>query len=157
MLFRSMIEPTYSSSEFTTSVSATITPYPTYDELQTKIIELKSNLDSMTSNWEYQRDRAVAMSDQIRYFTEQLKSAIKDRDIDPIIAQSFAECFDISLDQEVSLTVTIEITGTATVPFGVDLDDVSWEDELQIDIHSYGEYDVDMYVDSFEVTACEEM
>jgi hypothetical protein len=121
-----------------------------FDRQTNEMISLKSNLDSMTKNWEFQRDRAFRMSNQIEQFENALKDHLEHGYIDHEIAIGYADMFDISLDREVAVNMTIVVTGTARIPFDTELDSINWDNEVEVDIRSYGQYDLDVYVDTID-------
>lgn len=112
--------------------------------------ELKAEVERLTSRLgsaEGMRDRYRS---QINRFEEQLRDLVRDEDITPEMAVDLATCFDFSLDTEVQVTFTITVSGTATVPLGQNADDIDWENEVSVDVSSYGDIELDVYVDSFD-------
>ena len=97
----------------------------TYDELLTEIISLRSNLTSMTSNWEYSRDRANGLLNRVKEFTNALKEHVAEESIDSDIAQMYADIFDIVLTKKYDVSVTVTFSGTAEVPLGMDEDSIT--------------------------------
>ena len=120
-----------------------------------QITSLQSQLQSTTSGLDFQRGLAQRMSTQIRDFQDALKEHLAYEDISPEMAKGFADIFGFDLTREVFVNFTVQITGTASVPIGVDLDTIEWENECDIDIRSYSDYDLDVYVDTFDAE-CEE-
>lgn len=101
----------------------------TKDEIINKqsndIVELKSNLDSMTKNWEFQRDAASIMRARIKDFGDSLKEHVSEESIDSDIAQMYADIFDIPLTKKYDVSVTVTFSGTAEVPLGMDEDSIT--------------------------------
>ena len=120
----------------------------TKDEIINKqsndIVELKSNLDSMTKNWEYSRDRANALLNQVKEFEGYLKEHVSSEEIELDIAQTYADIFDITLTKKFDVSVTVTFSGTAEVPLGMDEDsivenvpfsfDEGWSDGVEWDL-----------------------
>ena len=137
-------------NDLTTPVDATVTAYAeeTKDEiiarLENHITTLQSNYDSMSKNWEYQRDRASQMLGQIKEFEGYLKEHVSEESIDPDIAQTYADIFDITLTKKFDVSVTVTFSGTAEVPLGMDEDsivenvsfsfDEGWSDGVEWDL-----------------------
>ena len=120
-----------------------------------QITSLQSQLQSATYSLDFQRTCSDRMSRQIRDFQDALKEHLASDEIDPEIAKGYADIFGFDLTREVFVNFTVQITGTASVPIGVDLDTIEWENECDIDIRSYSDYDLDVYVDTFDAE-CEE-
>ena len=92
--------------------------------LEKQAIELRSNLTSMTSNWEYSRDRASQMLNKIKDFTNYLKEHVASEEIDLDIAQCYAGIFDIVLTKKYDVSVTVTFSGTVDVPLNMDEDSI---------------------------------
>lgn len=97
----------------------------TYDELLSEVISLRSNLDSMSKNWEYSRDRANELLNKVKEFEGYLKEHVSEESIDLDIAQVYAEIFDIVLTKKYDVSVTVTFSGTAEVPLGMDEDSIT--------------------------------
>ena len=93
--------------------------------LSNEIITLKSNLESMTKNWEYSRVRAGSLIHKVNTFDSYLKDHIASEEIDLDIAQVYAEIFDIVLTKKYDVSVTVTFSGTAEVPLGMDEDSIT--------------------------------
>lgn len=120
------------------------------DDLIIQIDTLSNQVETLTSrlaNVEGMRDRYRS---QINRFEEQLRDLVSNEDITPEMAIDLATCFDFTLETEVQVTFTITASGTATIPLGQDVDDIDWENEVSVDLSSYGDIELDVYVDSFD-------
>lgn len=100
-----------------------------------EIIALKSNLDTMTSNWEYCRNE---MND-LRRKIENVRGHIMDiysmsGSLDDDIKE-IAGYLDISLTKRISGTATYEISFSAEVPLDFDADDL--ELSFSVECESY--------------------
>lgn len=95
-----------------------------------EIIALKSNLDSMTSNWEFCRSELNSLRlkiDAVRGHILDLYSMNGEIDDD---MQEVARLLDIELTKRITGTMTIEVEFTADVPLGFD----NYDFDLSYDI-----------------------
>ena len=106
--------------------------YPTYETLTEQVANLtnhittlQSNYDSMSKNWEFQRDRANGLLNKVKEFEGYLKDHVSEESIDLDIAQMYAEIFDIVLTKTYDVSVTVTFSGTAEVPLGMDEDSIT--------------------------------
>ena len=133
---------------FDTPVDAIVTPYlaeETKDEaiarLESKVITLESNLTSMTSNWEYQRNAATELRQKIAnvkgYFFDlySMNGNIEEE------IKEIAELLDITLTKEIQGTATYEISWTASVPLDFDADDFEISFDVNCDTYEAEEFD----------------
>ena len=117
---------------FTIDTPVEIDDYPAYEtlreqigEMRSHILTLQSNYDSMSKNWEFQRDVATRFRNQVKQFEEALKENVADESIDMEIAQGYADIFDIVLTKKFDVSVTVTFSGTAEVPLGMDEDSIT--------------------------------
>lgn len=135
---------------FDTPVDATVTPYvQTYDELLSEVISLKSNLTSMTSNWEYASGKQRELVQKIanvkgHIFDMYSMNGEVDDDIKEI-----ARLLDITLMKEIAGTATFEISWTAQVPLDFDADD--FEITFDVNCETYEAEEFDWNEDNCEV------
>lgn len=118
-----------------------------FDRQTNEMISLKSNLDTMTSNWDYCRDELNSLRTKIhnvRGYIMDLYSM--NGEIDEEV-KDIAEYLDIELTKRVTGTMTIEVEYSFDAPLGFDNDDLSLS--YSIDCESY---DVDNF-DWTEVSA----
>lgn len=108
---------------------------PTYEELALKVIELESNLTSMTQNWQYAKDRVQSYARQISQFEEWLKNQIDENNLDKDAALEAAEIFGIHLEKDYDVTVTVTFSGSVKVPYGFDMED-DFEDNLKASLEA---------------------
>lgn len=138
-------------------INATIAPYapePTVAEQQAKIIELESDLQSMTTNWKY----AAEQLRETRQKVDNVKGHILDLqsqygEVDDEILE-IARLLDITLTKEISGTATFEISWTAQVPMQFDPSD--FEISFSVECDTYEAEDFDWSEENSEVNA-EEM
>ena len=70
---------------------------------------------------QYQRS-SYSMTNMISEFTDSLKEALAQQEIDPDVAQTFADIFDINLKRNFEFTVTVEYTFTVELDNDTDVD-----------------------------------
>jgi hypothetical protein len=139
-----MIDPSFDT--------AVIAPHPlTMKELEDKYRDLENKLSLKTQSWEYvstQLQRRVA---QIEAFENELKHNSWDFDYSTL--SDLASYFDIMLDREYGVTITVTFSGTVSVPMDYDMDDLENDLQASIDTHHYGNSDVviDFMEDSMEI------
>jgi hypothetical protein len=137
-----MIDPSFDT--------AVIYP-PTMEDLERKIVDLENKLSLKTQSWEYvstQLQRRVA---QIEAFENELRHNSWDFDYSTL--SDLASYFDIMLDREYGVTITVTFSGTVSVPMDYDMDDLENDLQASIDTHHYGNSDVviDFMEDSMEI------
>jgi hypothetical protein len=139
-----MIDPSFDT--------AVIAPHPlTMKELEDKYRDLENKLSLKTQSWEYvstQLQRRVA---QIEAFENELKHNSWNFDYSTL--SDLASYFDIMLDREYGVTITVTFSGTVSVPMDYDIDDLENDLSASIDTHHYGNSDVviDFMEDSMEI------
>ena len=138
-----MIDPSFDT--------ATITPYPpTVKELEERLNNLQLIHDKNLESLEFTRDRIQKFSAQINSFEGALKNNEWDFDFDTLA--DLASYFDITLEKEYDVTITVRFTGTVSAPMDYDMDDL--ENALDISLDTgYGgaALTVDVYQDEFEL------
>ena len=144
-----------SSSEFFPTSSPAVAGEAMRKEISAlglRIIELESNLQSATSNLDYQRNAASVARSQIRSFQDALTEAVECEDIDMDLAAAFADIFGFTLTKPVELVVSVTFRGTAQIPLNQDIDSIDWTNELSASIDSYhSEIEFDLYEDDMDV------
>ena len=101
--------------------------------LTNHITTLQSNYDSMSKNWEFQRDVATRFRNQVKQFEEALKENVADESIDMEIAKGYADIFDITLTKRYDVSVTVTFSGTVEVPIDMDESDIQNEVSFSFD------------------------
>lgn len=74
--------------------------------------------------FEYNQRSNFSMTNMISEFTDSLKEALAQEEIDPDVAQTFAEIFDINLKRSFEFTATVEFSFTVEVDNDADVDSV---------------------------------
>ena len=120
------------------------------DRQTAEIASLKSNLDQMTSNWNY----AKAASAEYRQKIANVKGYIFDLysangDIDDEIKE-IADLLDITLLKEIQGTAMCEISWTAQVPLDFDADD--FEISFDVNCETYEAEAFEYNEDNLEVS-----
>ena len=107
------------------------TPYPmTMQELEIKYRDLEQALARKTEQWEYASTQLQRRVAQIESFEEALKH--NGWDFDSATLEDLAGYFDITLQREYMVEITVKFSGNVTVPMDYDIDDL--ENELQADL-----------------------
>ena len=110
--------------------------YPTVEALQQKVADLENKLSLKTQQWEYAGEQVRKYAAQVDSF----ESALKDNewDFDHDTLQSLADFFNITLEREYEVTLTVTFSGTVSVPYDYDIDDLENDLQATIDTHYYG-------------------
>ena len=119
------------------------TPYPmTMQELEIKYRDLENSLARKTEQWEYASTQLQRRVAQIDAFEEALK--YNGWDFDSATLEDLAGYFDILLQREYMVEITVKFSGNVTVPMDYDIDDL--ENELQADLSKqyYGNHSVEL-------------
>jgi hypothetical protein len=122
-----MIDPSFDTEN---STMETVENFLTRNELESKVADLEKALAYKIEQWEYscaQLQRRVA---QIDAFEEALK--FNGWDFDSATLEDLAGYFDIVLQREYMVEITVRFSGNVTVPMDYDIDDL--ENELNADI-----------------------
>ena len=129
------------------------TPYPmTMQELEIKYRDLENSLARKTEQWEYASTQLQRRVAQIDAFEEALK--YNGWDFDSATLEDLAGYFDILLQREYMVEITVKFSGNVTVPMDYDIDDL--ENELTADIskgyYSNSSVEVDFMEDGMEIS-----
>lgn len=135
------------------SFDTVVHPYPpTMQELEVKYRELEQALARKTEQWEYASTQLQRRVAQIDAFEEALK--FNGWDFDSATLEDLAGYFDITLQREYMVEITVKFSGNVTVPMDYDIDDL--ENELQADLSKqyYGNYsvEIDFMEDGMEIS-----
>ena len=135
------------------SFDTVVTPYPmTMQELEVKYRDLENKLSLKTQQWEYAGEALRNHAAQISRFEEALKN--NGWDFDSATLEDLAGYFDITLQREYMVEITVRFSGNVTVPMDYDIDDL--ENELQADIskgyYSNHSVEIDLMEDGMEIS-----
>ena len=113
------------------SFDTVVHPYPpTMQELEVKYRDLENKLDMKTQQWEYAGGELRKRIAQIESFEDALKN--NGWDFDSATLEDLAGYFDIVLQREYMVEITVRFSGNVTVPMDYDIDYL--ENELNADI-----------------------
>lgn len=136
-----MIDPSFDT--------ATITPYPP-TPLEEKVADLQKQLDIATRNHEFVRDQLQKHVNQVSSFETALKNNEWDFDSDTL--RDLAGYFDIELNREYDVTITVRWSGTVTAPMDFDMDDIENFLDIRIDTdYRTSDAIIDLYQDEFDI------
>ena len=136
-----MIDPSF--VDITDEELAQKSPYPmTMQELEVKYRDLENKLSLKTQQWEFASTQLQRRVAQIDSFEEALK--YNGWDFDSATLEDLAGYFDITLQREYMVEITVRFSGNVTVPMDYDIDDL--ENELQADLSKqyYGNHSVEL-------------
>ena len=135
-----MIDPSF--VDIADEELSSLTPYPTVEKLEQKVADLENKLSSKTQQWEYASTQLQRRVAQIDAFEEALK--FNGWDFDSATLDDLAGYFDITLQREYMVEITVRFSGNVTVPMDYDIDDL--ENELQADLSKqyYGNHSVEL-------------
>ena len=128
-------------------------PYPmTMQELEVKYRDLENKLSLKTQQWEFASTQLQRRVAQIDAFDEALK--YNGWDFDSATLEDLAGYFDIVLEREYMVEITVKFSGNVTVPMDYNIDDL--ENELQADLSKqyYGNHsvEIDFMEDGMEIS-----
>lgn len=125
-------------------------PPPSVDELMERLSNLQLIHDNNLESLEFTRDRIKKFSAQINSFENALKN--NEWDFDSETLSDLAGYFDIELNREYDVTVTVRWSGTVTVPMDFDIDDIENYLDIRIDTdYRTSDAIIDLYQDDFEI------
>jgi len=122
---------------------------PTMQELERQVIELQSNLDSMTADRDFWQGKAH----ERKLMIDNLEEYIKDQFdyIDENVSQSIVDIFGFNITKDYDVTITVTFSGIVTAPLNFDMD--SLEDSLNasLDVSYYSDLESDFSEDHMEI------
>ena len=140
-----MIDPSMTDSQFYVQF-----PTPEQETLFTQIDELKKQLEQKTRDHEFVRDQLSKHVNQVHSFEGALKNNEWDFDFETL--SDLAGYFDIELQRDYDVTITVRWSGTITAPMNFDMDDIENFLDIRIDTdYRTSDAIVDLYQDDFEV------
>ena len=127
-----------------------LTPYPTVENLEQKVAALEDALALKTQAHEFVRDQLREHVNQVSSFEGALKNNEWDFDYETL--SDLAGYFDIELQREYDVTITVRWSGTVTAPMNFDMDDIENFLDIRIDTdYRTSDAIVDLYQDDFEI------
>ena len=119
------------------SFDTVVTPYPpTMQESVSIRVDLETKLQDMTYSMEYHRADATRYSNYINSFENALKDNPWDFDGDTL--KDLASYFDITLEREHNVEITVRFSGTVSIPIDYDIDNLENDLNASIVINPYG-------------------
>ena len=119
------------------SFDTVVTPYPpTMQESVSIRVDLETKLQDMTYSMEYHRADATRYSNYINSFENALKDNQWDFDGDTL--RDLASYFDITLEREHNVEITVRFSGTVSIPIDYDIYNLENELNASIVINPYG-------------------
>ena len=144
-----MIDPSFDTN---TPTMESVENFLTRNELEAKVADLENKLSLKTQQWEYAGEQVRKYAAQVDSFEEALK--FNGWDFDSATLDDLAGYFDITLQREYMVEITVKFSGNVTVPMDYDIDDL--ENELQADISKqyYGNHsvEIDFMEDGMEIS-----
>lgn len=125
------------------SFDTVVHPYPpTMKELEEKYRDLENKLSLKTQQWEFAGEQLRKRVAQIEAFEEALK--FNGWDFDSATLEDLAGYFDIVLQREYMVEITVKFSGNVTVPMDYDIDDLENELSAEITRQYYGNSSVEV-------------
>ena len=119
------------------SFDTVVTPNPpTMQESVSIRVDLETKLNDMTYSMEYHRADATRYSNYINSFENALKDNQWDFDGDTLM--DLAAYFDITLEREHNVEITVRFSGTVSIPIDYDIDNLENDLNASIVINPYG-------------------
>jgi len=130
----------------------TATVPPTFGDLMTeKIADLEKQLKTTTDNYEYVREQLRKRNNQV----EDLESFLKENHsyMDSDHVEEIASFFNIALEKDYDVEITVRFSGTVSAPLGYDMDDLENDIQANIENAYYGNSSitVDVSEDSVDI------
>ena len=142
-----MIDPSFDDPAL-----GTLMEVPTYAEMKAKVDDLENKLSLKTQQWEYASDQVRKYAAQVDAFEQELKNNSWDFDSETLA--DLASYFDITLEREYMVYVTVRFSGNVSVPMDYDIDDL--ENELSAELskgyYSNSSVEVDFMEEEMEIS-----
>jgi hypothetical protein len=120
-----------------------------YRDLETEINRLNSELETITTDRDFWRDKYNVRMGQI----DSLEEYIKDQFdyIDENISQSIVDIFGFNITKDYDVTITVRFSGIVTAPLNFDMDRL--EDSLNASLEAsyYSDLESDFSEDHMEI------
>lgn len=133
------------------SFDTVVTPYPP-TPLEERVAELEKALQRKTEQWEFASSQLQKRVAQVESFENELKNNPWDFDNETL--SDLASYFDITLEREYMVEITVKFSGSVTVPMDYDIDDLENELSAEITKSYYGDanVEVDFMEDGMEIS-----
>ena len=135
-----MIDPSFDTASITY-------PPPALIEINA---DLQKQLDTATRNHEFVSDQLRKRVAQVESFEGALKNNEWDFDFETL--SDLAGYFDIELNREYDVTITVRWSGTVTAPMHFDMDEIENFLDIRIDTdYRTSDAIIDLYQDEFDI------
>lgn len=115
-----------------------------------KIAHLENKLSLKTQQWEFASSQIQKFAAQINSFEGALKNNEWDFDYETL--SDLAGYFDIELNREYDVTITVRWSGTVTAPMHFDMDEIENFLDIRIDTdYRTSDAIIDLYQDEFDI------
>ena len=144
-----MIDPSFDTlaSPSTVETEARVT---THDLLQIQYAELQKALEQKIKDHEFVRDQLQRHVNQVSSFEGALKNNEWDFDFETL--SDLAGYFDIELNREYDVTITVRWSGTVTAPMHFDMEEIENFLDIRIDTdYRTSDAIIDLYQDEFDI------
>ena len=142
-----MIDPSFDN----TTAMESPGDFLTRSELEVKVADLENKLSLKTQGWESAVQQMRKYAAQIDAFEEALKK--NEWDLDNETLSDLAGYFNLTMEREYMVEVTVKFAGSVTVPYDYDIIDLENELSAEISRSYYGDADVeiDLMEDGMEI------
>ncbi len=134
-----------------------IHPYPpTMQELELRVIELNteinrltSELENITTDRDFWREKYNVRMGQI----DNLQSYLKDNFdyIDENVVQELVDTFNLEITKDYDVTITVTFSGIVSVPLNYDMDNLENDLNASLDASYYSDIESDFSEDHMEI------
>jgi hypothetical protein len=144
-------------TDFPTNITVTVgeprpafepAPEPTREALSIQINTLQREVERLGNVNESIAADVRRKAGMISEFEDRLKDAAQEEEIDSDLAAEFAAIFELELSKSYTITIEASWSGTVTVPFGQDVDDLDLEFQFPTLAYSCDEFELDIDEDN---------
>ena len=138
-----MIDPSFDTAP------VTMTEYVTVEGLERHIEELNKKIDSLEHDKQYLSDRYNTLRGQV----DNLQEYVKDNFdyIDESVSQELVDIFGLEITRDYDVTVTVEFSGTVSVPLNYDIDGLEDSLHASLEFSSYEDGEADFMEDRMTI------
>ena len=145
-----MIDPSFDTAPVTMTEYVTVEGLERHiQELNTEISRLESELDAITSD----RDFWQARAHDRQMMIDNLQEYVKDNFdyIDESVSQELVDIFGLEITKDYDVTVTVEFSGTVSVPLNYDIDGLEDSLHASLEFSSYEDGEADFMEDRMTI------
>lgn len=129
---------------------------PTMQELERSVVDLTaeinrltSEIETVTNDREFWREKYNARMAQIDNLQEYVKENFDY--IDENVSQELVDIFGLEITRDYDVTVTVEFSGTVTVPLNFDMDGLEDHLNASLDASYYADIEADFSEDRMNI------